>query len=59
MSSKEVEREFKKGLLKWSESRAVLEAEFGPLILSKIAAIVKSKNGKRRCDLSTTYGAVS
>ena len=44
----ELKKELDKGFMKFSTSREALEKEVGKLILSRVAAVVTTKNGKRK-----------
>ena len=47
----ELKKEREKGFLRFSTSREALEKEVGKLILSRVAAVVTTKNGKRKVRL--------
>ena len=47
----ELKKEIQKGFVKWSPSQKVLEQEFGPLMISRLAAQVTQKGERTKTRL--------
>jgi hypothetical protein len=47
----QIDAERQKGYLEWAQSREALEATFGPLILSRMGAILSMKDGRKKLRL--------
>ena len=49
----ELKKEFDKGFVEWSTDKTTLEDTWGPLVVSKLTAIIAEKNGKS--EMNRTY----